>query len=62
MDLEANCEQITQNCQIGIKPPYVGQSPPKYLQMATNCWSGMDDVCWVTDYTLHSVGVENWMV
>ena len=62
MDLEANCKQKPQNFQIGIKPPLVGQSRPKSLQMVTNCWSGMDDVCWVNDYTLDNMGVEKLMV
>ena len=58
MALESNCEQKSQNCQIGIKPPYVGQYHPKSIQMDMNLWSGMDDVFWVNYYTLDIMGVE----
>ena len=56
--MEANCEHISQNCQNGFKPPYVGQSCPKSPQTTKIFLFDMDDVFWVNYYTLDSVGVE----
>ena len=60
--LEANCEHTSQNCQNGIKSPYVSQSSPKSAQTATNLSLDMDEVIWVNYYTLDNMGVEIWVV
>ena len=51
-------DRTSENCQIGINPPYVGQSRSKSAQMATNIYVDLDEVTWDNHNTLACMVVE----